>query len=42
MTSFSTDMPPMSTKKISLEGLPENVLKLQTKRSECKVTYLAK
>jgi (R,R)-butanediol dehydrogenase/meso-butanediol dehydrogenase/diacetyl reductase len=35
------DMTPMSTKKISLEDLPENVLKLQTDRSECKVTYIA-
>jgi threonine dehydrogenase-like Zn-dependent dehydrogenase len=35
------DMTPMSTKKISLEELPENVIKLQTDRSECKVTYIA-
>jgi threonine dehydrogenase-like Zn-dependent dehydrogenase len=36
------DMTPMSTKQISLEELPENVLKLQTDRSECKVTYIAR
>jgi hypothetical protein len=36
------DMTPMSTKKISLEQLPENILKLQTDRSECKITYVAK
>jgi (R,R)-butanediol dehydrogenase/meso-butanediol dehydrogenase/diacetyl reductase len=36
------DMTVMSTKKISLEQLPENVLKLQTDRSECKITYVAK
>jgi threonine dehydrogenase-like Zn-dependent dehydrogenase len=36
------DMTPMSTKKVSLEELPENILKLQTDRSEVKVTYLAK
>jgi (R,R)-butanediol dehydrogenase/meso-butanediol dehydrogenase/diacetyl reductase len=35
------DMTPMSTKKIQLEELPENVLKLQTDRSEVKVTYVA-
>jgi threonine dehydrogenase-like Zn-dependent dehydrogenase len=35
------DMTPMSTKKISLEELPENILKLQTDRSEVKVTYVA-
>jgi hypothetical protein len=34
------DMTPMSTKKISLEELPENIIKLQTDRSECKVTYM--
>jgi threonine dehydrogenase-like Zn-dependent dehydrogenase len=36
------DMTPMSTKKISLEELPENVIKLQTDRSECKITYVAR
>ncbi|MHC1739834.1 MAG: scyllo-inosose 3-dehydrogenase [Anaerolineaceae bacterium] len=36
------DMTVMSTKKISLEELPENILKLQTDRSECKITYIAK
>jgi threonine dehydrogenase-like Zn-dependent dehydrogenase len=36
------DMTLMSTKKISLDQLPENILKLQTDRSECKITYLAK
>ncbi len=35
------DMTPMSTKKICLEELPANILKLQTDRSECKVTYVA-
>jgi threonine dehydrogenase-like Zn-dependent dehydrogenase len=35
------DMTPMSTKKISLTELPENIIKLQTDRTECKVTYLA-
>ena len=35
------DMTPMSTKKISLHELPENILKLQTDRKECKITYLA-
>jgi (R,R)-butanediol dehydrogenase/meso-butanediol dehydrogenase/diacetyl reductase len=34
------DMTPMSTKKISLNELPENILKLQTDRKECKITYL--
>jgi threonine dehydrogenase-like Zn-dependent dehydrogenase len=36
------DMTRMSTRKISLEELPENVIKLQTDRSECKITYIAK
>lgn len=35
------DMTPMSTKKIILEEVPENVIKLQTDRSECKITYVA-
>jgi threonine dehydrogenase-like Zn-dependent dehydrogenase len=35
------DMTPMSTKKISLTELPENIIKLQTNRTECKITYLA-
>ncbi|HLO15634.1 MAG TPA: hypothetical protein VK206_12440, partial [Anaerolineales bacterium] len=35
------DMTPMSTKKIHLEELPQNIIKLQTDRSECKVTYIA-
>jgi len=35
------DMTPMSTKKIGLEELPANILRLQTDRSECKVTYVA-
>ncbi len=34
------DMTPMSTKKICLEEVPENIIKLQTDRSECKITYL--
>ena len=36
------NMTRMSTKKISLEELPENIIKLQTDRSECKITYLAR
>ena len=36
------DMTRMSTKKIGLEELPENIIKLQTDRSECKITYVAK
>ena len=36
------DVTAMSTKKISFEEIPANILKLQTDRSECKVTYLAK
>ncbi len=35
------DMTKMSTKKISLEELPENIIKLQTDRKECKITYVA-
>jgi (R,R)-butanediol dehydrogenase/meso-butanediol dehydrogenase/diacetyl reductase len=35
------DMTPMSTKRISLEDVPANILQLQTDRSECKVTYVA-
>jgi threonine dehydrogenase-like Zn-dependent dehydrogenase len=35
------DMTPMSTKKVSLTELPENILKLQTDRTECKITYMA-
>ncbi len=36
------DMTPMSTKKISLEELPKNIINLQTDRSECKITFVAK
>jgi (R,R)-butanediol dehydrogenase/meso-butanediol dehydrogenase/diacetyl reductase len=36
------DMTRMSTKKINLEELPANITKLQTDRSECKITYIAK
>jgi threonine dehydrogenase-like Zn-dependent dehydrogenase len=36
------NMTTMSTKKISLEQLPENIIKLQTDRSECKITYIAR
>jgi scyllo-inosose 3-dehydrogenase len=36
------DMTRMSTKKVSLEELPENIIKLQTDRSECKITYVSK
>jgi threonine dehydrogenase-like Zn-dependent dehydrogenase len=35
------DMTPMSTKKIQLSDLPENIIRLQTDRTECKITYLA-
>lgn len=35
------DMTPISTKKVSLEELTENIIGLQTDRSECKITYLA-
>ena len=35
------EMTPMSTKKISLAEVAENVLRLQTDRSEVKITYLA-
>ncbi len=35
------DMTPMITKKIKLADVPENVVRLQTDRSNCKVTYLA-
>jgi threonine dehydrogenase-like Zn-dependent dehydrogenase len=35
------DMTPMSTKKITLEEVPENILKLQTDRTESKITYVA-
>ncbi|MEN6571950.1 MAG: scyllo-inosose 3-dehydrogenase [Anaerolineaceae bacterium] len=36
------DMTRMSTKKISLEELPDNIIGLQTNRSECKITYIAR
>ena len=35
------DMTMMSTKKIVLHELPEHIIKLQTDRSECKITYVA-
>ena len=35
------DMTMMSTKKIGLHELPEHIIKLQTDRSECKITYVA-
>ncbi|OJX44016.1 MAG: alcohol dehydrogenase [Chloroflexi bacterium 44-23] len=35
------DMTPMSTKKVTLAEIPENILQLQTDRSECKITYIA-
>ncbi len=35
------DMTPMSTKKVALAELPENVIRLQKDRSEVKITYLA-
>jgi hypothetical protein len=31
----------ISTKKVSLEQIPANIVKLQTDRSDCKVTYVA-
>lgn len=36
------DMTPMITKKISLEQVPDNIIQLQTDRTECKITYLAR
>jgi threonine dehydrogenase-like Zn-dependent dehydrogenase len=36
------DMTRLSTKKVSLEELPKNIINLQTDRSECKITYVAK
>ena len=39
--AYGMDMTPMSTKKIRLEELPENIIQLQNDRSECKITYLA-
>ena len=36
------DMTPMSTKKISLEEVPQNIIELQTNREECKITWLSK
>jgi threonine dehydrogenase-like Zn-dependent dehydrogenase len=36
------DMTRMSTRKISQEELPENIIRLQTDRKECKITFLAK
>lgn len=35
------DMTPMSTKKVTLAELSENVIRLQKDRSEVKITYLA-
>jgi len=35
------DVTAMSTKKVGLKELPENIIKLQTDRNECKITYLA-
>jgi threonine dehydrogenase-like Zn-dependent dehydrogenase len=34
------DMTPMITKKISLEEVPENIIELQTNRTEVKITCL--
>lgn len=34
------DMLPMITKKIKLEEVPENIIKLRTDRSECKITCI--
>jgi (R,R)-butanediol dehydrogenase/meso-butanediol dehydrogenase/diacetyl reductase len=35
------DMTVMSTKKIKLHEVPENIIRLQTDRSEAKITYMA-
>jgi (R,R)-butanediol dehydrogenase/meso-butanediol dehydrogenase/diacetyl reductase len=35
------DLTPMITKKVALNDVPENILRLQTDRSNCKVTYVA-
>jgi (R,R)-butanediol dehydrogenase/meso-butanediol dehydrogenase/diacetyl reductase len=35
------NMTPMSTKKVKLAELPENIIRLQKDRSEVKITYLA-
>ena len=35
------DMTTISTKKVTLHEVPENIIRLQTDRSECKITYLA-
>ena len=35
------DMTRMSTKKIGFEEVPENIIRLQKDREECKITYLA-
>ena len=36
------DMTRISTKKICLEEVPENIIRLQTDRKECKITYVAR
>jgi hypothetical protein len=36
------DMTPMITKRIRLEQVPENIIGLQTDRSNCKITYVAR
>lgn len=36
--SDGMDMTPMITRKITLQEVPENILRLQTDRSECKIT----
>ena len=35
------DMTAMITKKIKLEDVPSNIVKLQTDRDEAKITYVA-
>ncbi len=35
------DMTRISTKKVKLEEVPENIIRLQTDRSECKISYVA-
>jgi len=35
------DMTRISTKKISLEQLPQNIIALQTDKTDCKITYVA-
>jgi threonine dehydrogenase-like Zn-dependent dehydrogenase len=36
------DMTPLITKKIGLNQVPENIVKLQMDRSNCKITYVTR